>query len=125
MGLRSGQVAQRPLDTFRSESDCRLSDDMVAIHRRQRGHSCLVSRCLREAEGARVQRADYGRAESRCRRTGKAALRDVCDSGLAVAPLDIVIEDLEEIGDNRVALQCHEQLAVYVHRRFGLFEGPR
>src|SRR5205085_3765922 len=111
-----------PLDTRRSKADCGFTNNLVAIQRRSRDYGCLVSRRLREVEGSRIQRSYHGRVESRRRRAREAALGDSCDNRLTVAPLDIVVENLEEIGDNSVALQRHEQLTVHVDRRFWLFE---
>src|SRR6266513_6110697 len=98
---------------------------MVAIQRWPSDYGCLVSRPLREVKGSRIPHAHHGRVEGRCRRARETALRHRCANQLAVAPLDIVVEDLETVGDNRVDLQCHEQLTVHVDRCFWLFESSR
>src|SRR5260221_3172070 len=125
MGLRSGQVAQLSLDAFRSKTNYGFANNMVAIQRRPCGYSCLVSRRLRKVTGSRIQRADHGRAGSCCRRDRETALRHRCANRLTVAPLGVIVEDLEKVGDNRVALECYEQLAVHVDRRFWLLESSR
>jgi hypothetical protein len=37
--------------------------------------------------------------------------------------LDIVIQNLRELGDDLVAFERREETAVHVHRGFGFFEG--